>query len=57
MAPPEMLDYIVVHELARLAKRNHSTRFWPIVRSYFPQCEGHKGWLREKQGLLRSLAL
>ena len=34
MAPPEVLDYIVVHELAHLTERNHSTRFWLIVRSY-----------------------
>ncbi len=54
MAPSEVLDYIVVHELAHLAERNHSTRFWLIVRSYCPEYERCKGWLREKQGLLRS---
>ena len=47
MAPPEVLDYIVVHELAHLAEPYHSTKFWLIVRSYCPDCERHRRWLRD----------
>jgi predicted metal-dependent hydrolase len=49
MAPPEVLDYIVVHELAHLAEPYHSTRFWLIVRSHCPDYEQHRAWLREKK--------
>ena len=49
MAPPAVLDYIVVHELAHLIEPSHSTRFWLVVRSYCPQFEAHRRWLRENQ--------
>ena len=49
MAPAEVLDYIVVHELAHLAEPYHSTRFWLIVRSHCPDFEQHKTWLRDNK--------
>lgn len=49
MAPPEVLDYIVVHELAHLAEPYHSTKFWLIVRSYCPNYERHRRWLRDNE--------
>ena len=54
MAPPEVLDYIVVHELASLNESNHSARFWLIVRSRCPDYERHKAWLRDHQDRLRA---
>ena len=53
MAPPEVLDYLVVHELAHLAEQRHSTRFWLIVRSYCPDYERHRTWLRNQEDLVR----
>lgn len=53
MAPPEVLDYVVVHELAHLNEPFHSTRFWLIVRSFCPDYERHKAWLRDHQDRLR----
>jgi predicted metal-dependent hydrolase len=56
MAPPEVLDYIVVHELAHLAEPYHSTKFWLIVRSYCAAYDRHRRWLREnEQRLMRDL--
>jgi predicted metal-dependent hydrolase len=52
MAPPEVLDYVVVHELAHLVEPNHSSRFWGIVRVFCPEFERHKAWLREYESLL-----
>ena len=52
MAPPEVLDYVVVHELAHLAEPNHSARFWLVVRSFCPEFERHRIWLRDYQELL-----
>jgi predicted metal-dependent hydrolase len=49
MAPSEVLDYIVVHELAHLAEPYHSTRFWLIVRSHCPDYEQQKAWLRDNK--------
>jgi hypothetical protein len=52
MAPPEVLDYVVVHELAHLAEPNHSARFWQRVQSFCPEFERHRIWLRDHQELL-----
>jgi YgjP-like, metallopeptidase domain len=54
MAPPPVLDYVVVHELVHLAVLNHSRRFWLMLRSILPDSEQHKTWLRTHQATLRS---
>lgn len=50
--PPEVLDYVVVHELCHLREPNHSQRFWSLVSRVMPNYEPHKQWLREHDGLL-----
>jgi hypothetical protein len=52
MAPPAVLDYIVVHELAHLIESHHSTKFWLIVRSHCPGYARHKAWLRDHEEML-----
>ncbi len=46
-APPEVLDYLIVHELAHLAEPNHSERFWALVKGAMPDYKEKKRWLRE----------
>ena len=47
MAPPRVLDYVVVHELAHLQEPNHSRRFWTLVTEHDPGCADAKRWLRD----------
>lgn len=47
MAPPEIVDYIVVHELAHLRESNHTDAFWSLVAEYDPEYEAHAQWLEE----------
>jgi predicted metal-dependent hydrolase len=53
MAPPFVLDYIVVHELAHLAEPYHSTKFWLIVRSHCARFEEHRAWLKNNEDQMR----
>lgn len=46
-APPEVLDYVVVHELCHLTHMNHSKDFWNMVGSVMPDYKKHRKWLRE----------
>ncbi len=45
--PQEVVDYVVVHELAHLAERNHGIRFWSRVKEIVPQYKAHRRWLRQ----------
>ncbi|MFC7113840.1 M48 family metallopeptidase [Natronoarchaeum sp. GCM10025703] len=47
MAPPKVVDYIVVHELAHLRESNHNESFWSLVAEYDPEYESHAEWLAE----------
>ena len=46
MAPPEVLDYVVAHEVAHLAEHNHGTRFWAHVGRLCENAERSRKWLR-----------
>ena len=47
LAPPEVLDYVVVHELCHLKEMNHSKAFWDEVGKVMPEYETYKLWLKE----------
>ena len=46
MAPPQALDYVVIHELCHLHEFNHSPRFWTLVAGQMPDYEVWKKWLK-----------
>jgi len=52
MAPPDVIDYVVIHELTHLRERNHTRRFWDIVRQFDPKYETHVDWLTENSSQL-----
>lgn len=47
LAPEEVLDYVIIHELAHLIEPNHSKRFWNIVKSIDPNFKQKKKWLND----------
>lgn len=52
MAPLEVIDYIVIHELVHLIEKNHSRSFWNKVFLLMPDYKSHKKWLNENGYLL-----
>ena len=48
----EVLDYVVVHELAHRREMNHSRAFYSIVESVLPDYRKARKWLRENGHLL-----
>ena len=47
LAPFEVLDYVVVHEVCHLREANHSRRFWGLVEIRRPEWREQKAWLDE----------
>ncbi|MBI5789330.1 MAG: M48 family metallopeptidase [Candidatus Schekmanbacteria bacterium] len=52
LAPPEVIDYLVVHELAHLAEMNHSPRYWQRVARIMPDYKRQRKWLKDNGHLL-----
>ncbi|MEA2437299.1 MAG: hypothetical protein QOF65_1855 [Thermoleophilaceae bacterium] len=53
LAPPEILDYVVEHEVAHLEVLDHSPRFWRLLGSRVPAYREHERWLRRNGPALR----
>ena len=52
LAPEEVLDYVVVHELCHRKHMDHSKEFWAEVRRVMPDHEKQKKWLKENGAVL-----
>ena len=47
LAPVNIMDHIIIHELAHLKEMNHGPRFWKWVEKGDPDYEKHETWLRK----------
>ena len=52
LAPPEVLDSVVVHELCHRKEMNHSSRFYSEIRRVFPAYDACRKWLNENGSAL-----
>ena len=56
LAPPIVLEYVVVHELCHIQHRNHSKDFWRLVSAHMPDYLQHRQWLKQHgASLMRGL--
>lgn len=47
MCPPDVIDYVVVHELCHIRHKDHSRLFWASVEEYDKDYREHRNWLKE----------
>lgn len=47
LAPDEVINYVVIHELCHLIEMNHSEAFWRQVEYVMPDYKEQRQWLKE----------
>lgn len=52
MAPLEIIDYVIVHELVHLEQRDHSRLFWNKVENIMPDFKERQKWLKDNERTL-----
>lgn len=46
MAPDEIIDYVIIHELCHMIHMNHSAEYWKLVESILPDYKLRRKWLK-----------
>lgn len=52
LAPLDIIDYIIVHELCHIIHKNHSKKFWNTVQAFIPDYNEKRKWLKTNGGRL-----
>ena len=52
LAPEQVLDYVIWHEVCHLRVMDHSPRFWSLVAGHCPDYRDHVSWLKHNAGTL-----
>jgi predicted metal-dependent hydrolase len=52
MCPLSVIDYVVVHELAHIAYKNHNSIFWARVKTVLPNYKEAQNWLNLNRKLI-----
>ncbi len=53
LAPLNIIDYVMIHELVHIKEKNHSQRFWNYVASILPDYKEYRLWLKKNGHALR----
>lgn len=53
--PPEVIDYVVIHELCHIRQPNHSPAFWALVEQCLPDYRHRRDWLKARNHLISVL--
>jgi len=52
LCPPEMIDYVILHELCHIPQPNHSPAFWAQVQRCLPDYKARRAWLKAHNSLI-----
>jgi predicted metal-dependent hydrolase len=53
LMPPEIRDYVMIHELMHLRRMDHSRHYWELVAAAYPDYQKARAWLRQHGPSLR----
>jgi predicted metal-dependent hydrolase len=53
LAPLDVIDYVIIHELSHLIEFNHSNKFWKLVEKAMPNYQEKEKWLKENNYVCR----
>lgn len=54
LAPTNIIDYLIVHELAHTKEKNHQKPFWNLVEKMDPNYKENRKWLKKHSYLLEA---
>lgn len=52
LCPKTVVDYIIIHELSHTIEKNHSKKFWNIVKTCCPNYKESEHWLKENRQII-----
>lgn len=55
MAPKEIVEYVVAHEVAHLVEMNHGPKFWDLCEKLCPDSKTYRTWLKENGHMLQAI--
>lgn len=55
MAPPQVINYLVAHEVAHLKEMNHGPKFWKLCTELCPDTKRCKDWLKRNGNALQAI--
>ena len=53
--PPEVVDYVILHELCHTKVKNHSLHFWNLVSQYNPNYKEMEKWLKNNKAIIECI--
>jgi hypothetical protein len=45
---PEIIEYLIVHEVCHTLEKNHSRNFWKLVKDLYPNFKNAELWLKNE---------
>jgi predicted metal-dependent hydrolase len=52
LCPTDVIDYLVVHELAHILQKNHSPKYWQQVAAILPNYKQQQKWLKANRKIM-----
>nr|WP_041583141.1 SprT family zinc-dependent metalloprotease [Bartonella australis] len=55
MAPKEIIEYVIAHEISHLIEMNHGPKFWALCEKLCPSSKTYQAWLKKNGHMLQAI--